>query len=367
MSMDLARSLADRVRGRVIVPGDPAYDGARATFNGMVDQRPRLIVRPVDTDDVASAVRGRRELDLPLAVRGGGHSVAGHSMPEDAVVIDLSLLRGVTVDPTSADRRGPRWQPAHGPRRGDGRPRPSPSLGDVLRHRRRRSDAERRDQLPRRIRGVRLRRTHRRRAGHRRRLDRPGRRGPRARPALGAAWRRRQLRGRDPAALPTDQGRASVWGRAPLPGRWRARGARAALRARPVRSRRALAPGGRLAFRGDRGRRPDHHRRLARRRRDRGRGDPAAARPSGALRGRTSAPCRGSSCRPTTRRSPSACATTGRATSCARRRRPWPRRSSRPEPSRRRGRASSSSSSTARRTGSPPTPPRSGVGRPVPT
>ena len=102
MKDDLAKQLADHVRGRIIEPGDAAYDGARATFNGMVDHRPRLIVRAVDTADVAALVRATAELELPLAIRGGGHSVAGHSMPADAVVIDLSSMRGVTVDPTSA-------------------------------------------------------------------------------------------------------------------------------------------------------------------------------------------------------------------------------------------------------------------------
>ena len=101
MTNELATRLADRVRGRVIVPGDLAYDGARATFNGMIDRRPRIIVRPVDTADVADGVRWAADEDLPLAIRGGGHSVSGHSMPEDAVVIDLSSMRGVTVDPAS--------------------------------------------------------------------------------------------------------------------------------------------------------------------------------------------------------------------------------------------------------------------------
>ena len=101
MRDDLERRLADRVRGRVIGPADPAYDRARATFNGMVDHRPRLIVRPVDSADVAALIRATGELDLPLAIRGGGHSVAGHSMPSDEVVIDLSSMRGVSVDPRS--------------------------------------------------------------------------------------------------------------------------------------------------------------------------------------------------------------------------------------------------------------------------
>ena len=100
MTLDLATTLSDRVRGRVIVPRDSDYDEARSVFNGMLDHRPRLIARPVDAADVASVVRWANDADLPLAVRGGGHSVAGHSMPDDAVVIDLSGMRRVSVDPT---------------------------------------------------------------------------------------------------------------------------------------------------------------------------------------------------------------------------------------------------------------------------
>jgi FAD/FMN-containing dehydrogenase len=99
MTEDLATALAGRVRGRIIAPGDASYDAARETFNGMLDRRPRLIVRPVDTADIAAAVRWAGEVDLPVGVRGGGHSVAGHSMPDEALVIDLSGWRGVRVDP----------------------------------------------------------------------------------------------------------------------------------------------------------------------------------------------------------------------------------------------------------------------------
>jgi FAD/FMN-containing dehydrogenase len=75
------------------------YDSARALFNGMLDRRPRLIFRPADTDDLVSAVRWASESDVAIAVRGGGHSVAGHSMPDDGFVIDLSRWRSATVDP----------------------------------------------------------------------------------------------------------------------------------------------------------------------------------------------------------------------------------------------------------------------------
>ncbi len=99
MPVDLAGSLSDRIRGRIITPGDGSYDDARTTFNGMLDRRPGLIVRPVDVADVVSAVRWASEVDLPMGIWGGGHSVAGHSMPDEALLIDLSGWRGVRVDP----------------------------------------------------------------------------------------------------------------------------------------------------------------------------------------------------------------------------------------------------------------------------
>src|SRR2546423_13250508 len=91
--------LRQRHRGPVIAADDAGYDLARITFNGMIDRRPELIVRPLDVDDVVSAVSFAAESDLPIAVRGGGHSVAGHCIGEGGVVVDLRLMRGVTVDP----------------------------------------------------------------------------------------------------------------------------------------------------------------------------------------------------------------------------------------------------------------------------
>ena len=100
MTIDtLERSLAGRTRGPVIAPDHRLYDSARTLFNGMLDRRPRLIFRPADTDDLVSAVRWASESDVAIAVRGGGHSVAGHSMPDDGFVIDLSRWRYATVDP----------------------------------------------------------------------------------------------------------------------------------------------------------------------------------------------------------------------------------------------------------------------------
>jgi FAD/FMN-containing dehydrogenase len=91
--------LAATLRGEVITPTDPAYDQARAVYNGMIDQRPAVIVRCRDAADVVASVSFARTHDLDIAVRGGGHHAAGYGVRDDALVIDLSLLRSTTVDP----------------------------------------------------------------------------------------------------------------------------------------------------------------------------------------------------------------------------------------------------------------------------
>ena len=91
--------LRQRHRGPVIAADDAGYDPARMTFNGMIDRRPEVILRPLDVDDVVSAVEFAGDADLPIAVRGGGHSVAGHCIGDGAAVVDLRLMRSVVVDP----------------------------------------------------------------------------------------------------------------------------------------------------------------------------------------------------------------------------------------------------------------------------
>ena len=86
-------------RGEHVTADHADYDTARAVWNGSVDRRPRLIARCGGTADVAAAVRFARDHDLEIAVRGGGHNVAGTAVCDDGIVIDLSAMRAVWVDP----------------------------------------------------------------------------------------------------------------------------------------------------------------------------------------------------------------------------------------------------------------------------
>jgi FAD/FMN-containing dehydrogenase len=105
--------LAGALRGDLITPADQRYDQARTVWNGDIDRRPPLIARCADAADVAAAVTFAAGRGLPIAVRGGGHSVAGHALCDDGIVVDLSRMRAVRVDP---DRRlahvegGALWQ-----------------------------------------------------------------------------------------------------------------------------------------------------------------------------------------------------------------------------------------------------------------
>ena len=91
--------LRDRVRGETITPGDVEYEDARRVYNAMIDRRPHVVVRPLGADDVVAAVEFAHANALPVAIRGGGHSVPGFGTADDAVVIDLSEMQEVDVDP----------------------------------------------------------------------------------------------------------------------------------------------------------------------------------------------------------------------------------------------------------------------------
>ena len=87
--------------GTVIVPGDPSFDDARKLWNAEIDRRPLVIARCASTADVVAAVTFARENELEIAVRGGGHNTAGTACSEGGLMIDLSQLNAVTVDPTT--------------------------------------------------------------------------------------------------------------------------------------------------------------------------------------------------------------------------------------------------------------------------
>ena len=93
--------LRARVRGAIVQPGDGVYDSARKVYNGMIDKRPALIVRCVDVADVIAAVDYARANDMLTAIRGGGHNGGGLGTCDDGLVIDLSRMKGIRVDPVA--------------------------------------------------------------------------------------------------------------------------------------------------------------------------------------------------------------------------------------------------------------------------
>jgi hypothetical protein len=95
---DVVSELRALFDGRAIVPEDEAYDAARAVFYGSRNRRPAAVVRAKDADDVSRVVTLAREKGLELAVKSGGHSLAGHSVSEDGIVLDLSWMKGIEVD-----------------------------------------------------------------------------------------------------------------------------------------------------------------------------------------------------------------------------------------------------------------------------
>jgi len=95
------QELAETFGGELIGPADAGYDDARALFNAMIDKRPALIARCRDADDVTRVIEFARARGVPIAIRGGGHNGGGLGSVDDGVVIDLSLLKSVSVDPES--------------------------------------------------------------------------------------------------------------------------------------------------------------------------------------------------------------------------------------------------------------------------
>jgi len=99
------QELSARLRGPLLRPDDDGYDAARCIWNAMIDKRPACIARCSGVSDVIETLEFVRKHDVPLAVRGGGHNIAGTALCDDGVVIDLSALKGIWVDPESRTAR----------------------------------------------------------------------------------------------------------------------------------------------------------------------------------------------------------------------------------------------------------------------
>ena len=102
------RALADfraGFTGNVLLPGDAGYDDARTIYNAMIDRHPSVIAQCENTGDVSRAIRFGRESGREIAVRGGGHGVAGKALSDGGIVIDLRRMHSVTVDPEARTAR----------------------------------------------------------------------------------------------------------------------------------------------------------------------------------------------------------------------------------------------------------------------
>ena len=111
LSGDDIGGFATAMRGALVQPGEPAYDEVRRLYNGMINKRPRLIARCVDTADVIAAVNFGRQHGLLVAIRGGGHNGPGLGSCDGGLVIDLALMKGVRVEPARGTVRVERGAP----------------------------------------------------------------------------------------------------------------------------------------------------------------------------------------------------------------------------------------------------------------
>jgi FAD/FMN-containing dehydrogenase len=91
--------LGNALRGSLLLTDSPGYDDARSVWNAMIDRRPALIARPLGVSDVVTCVNFARENDVPLSIKGGGHNISGLAVSDGALTLDMSLMRGVWVDP----------------------------------------------------------------------------------------------------------------------------------------------------------------------------------------------------------------------------------------------------------------------------
>ena len=102
---DTIRKFKESLRGELILSDDTGYDDARSIWNAMIDRRPALIVRCLGVADVVTCVNFAREHGLILSIKGGGHNIAGLAVCEGGLMLDMSRMRGVWVDPTTRTAR----------------------------------------------------------------------------------------------------------------------------------------------------------------------------------------------------------------------------------------------------------------------
>ncbi len=204
-SADLER-LRNGFSGDVLLPGNDAYEGARKIWNAMVDKRPAVIARCAGVSDVVRAVGFARETGLELAVRGGGHNIAGSALSDGGIVVDLSRMKSTQVDPRARRVTVEGGRHPGRPRRRDPGARPGDAGRHQFDHRRRRPHPGRRLRLAQ----PQVRHDHRQpgigRGRHRRRRRGARQRHRAPRSLLGAARRRRQLRRGDALRVPPASG-----------------------------------------------------------------------------------------------------------------------------------------------------------------
>jgi FAD/FMN-containing dehydrogenase len=108
LGVSVGRELGSGLQGQVIWPEDGGYDAARGVFNGMIDRYPLAVIRPLDASDVIRPIQFARRHGLSISVRGGGHSVAGHALCDGAIMLDLSGMKAIQVEPEARTvRAGP--------------------------------------------------------------------------------------------------------------------------------------------------------------------------------------------------------------------------------------------------------------------
>jgi FAD/FMN-containing dehydrogenase len=105
LSSDVLEGLRKRLKGTLVTAGDPGYDEARTIWNAMIDRRPAVIVRAKSAQDVVEAVKVAKEHGLLLAVRGGGHNIAGNAVCQGGLMLDLSAMNGVQIDAQAKNAR----------------------------------------------------------------------------------------------------------------------------------------------------------------------------------------------------------------------------------------------------------------------